>query len=231
MKTYRFEWISGIVMVLALLLFCRWQQPSQALNAMEVDAYITRLEATLPWPEADKRAMLTHTRAWALADDGRPVHMLNLMRYFDTLAPLPQLKGFTGSPREANTLYEDLALPLLLKRGGYPMFAGAPGGATLQGSTNLVGFDAAVDRWSRVLVVRYPSRRAFMELLCDPAYANIVSYKAAALTLVLAPLQSEMVLPDMRWVAAVGLLLVWLAMGWGRAIVKARRGGLTGNAR
>ena len=100
---------------------------------------------------------------------------------------------------------------LLAKVGGYAVYAGEAQGA------NLLGFSPALDQWSRVLVVRYPSRRAFLDLVTDPAYAPIAPYKFMAFDIVLTPTSSELVLPNL-WVATGALLLiVFLATGWFRA--------------
>jgi hypothetical protein len=58
--------------------------------------------------------------------------------------------------------------------GGYPLFSG-----TEQG-WNLSGYDAIVDHWSRVLVGPSRSRRAFLDLMADPAPGRIEPYKRMA---------------------------------------------------
>ena len=42
---------------------------------------------------------------------------------------------------------------------------------------------------------RFPSRRAFLSLLADPAYGPVEPYKKMALELVLVPVSGEVVLP------------------------------------
>ena len=219
MKTYRFELAAGAVMALLLALFCLWQQPARPLTQAEVDAYMARIDDQLPWPADEKRATLEHVRAWAMADDGRPVHMLNLMRFHPQMRPMAQLQGYHGTPQQANAYYEENVMPLLFARGGYPVFGGGLQGVPYaqRPNTNLVSFDPAVDDWSRVLVVRYPSRRAFLELLSDPVYAKYFPYKSASLMLALAPMAAELVLPDLRLALGALLLAAWLALGWWRA--------------
>ena len=109
-------------------------------------------------PKAELAQMIVHMRAWAEADDGKPVYMLNLMRYYPQLLTLPEVAGFQGSPTEANGYYEEHVAPILFGVGGYPVFLGAMQG-TLQGtasSSNLMAFDPAVDNWNSVLIIRYP---------------------------------------------------------------------------
>jgi len=54
--------------------------PGNKLTQAEVDNYISRLDQA-PVPKAELAQMIVHMRAWAEADDGKPVYMLNLMRY------------------------------------------------------------------------------------------------------------------------------------------------------
>jgi hypothetical protein len=224
MKNHRFEIVLGTLLLAVFLAGSAWFAPGSKLSQSEVDRRLAALERHAPWPAEEKRAILEHLRAWAYADDGRPVYMLNLMRYYRELRPLPGIEGFQGTPEQANALYEQKVRPLLFRLGAYPIFGSAMQGVLdgAQPSTNLISFDPAVDNWSRVLVVRYPSRRAFLELICDPAYLEFLPYKAASLMVALTPMQGDLVLPDALPALAVLLLTVFFAAAWIRALVRAR---------
>jgi uncharacterized protein (DUF1330 family) len=112
---------------------------------------------------------------------------------------------------EANARYEDATLPLLLKVGGFGQFVGTPQGR------NVLDSPADADDWTRVLLVRYPSRRAFLELVADPAYAPTAPLKLMASQVYLVPLSPDLVLPELRWAVTAGLLVIYLAIGWFRA--------------
>ena len=144
--------------------------------------------------------------------------MLNLMRYYDELRRFPGAPEFGGTPKESNDHYERIVRPLLFAKGGYPMIGGSVRGA------NVVDLEStpALDHWSRVLVVRYPSRRAFLELLADPAYAPMEPYKFMALQAVLVPVSAEMLIPDLRFVVGGAVLVLYLALGWFRAARRLR---------
>jgi uncharacterized protein (DUF1330 family) len=201
-----------LLAVFAAIFF--WQVPGAAgrkLGSVEVARYLEKIERSAPMLGEERTAFLARVKAWAEADDGQPVYMLNLMRYHEKLRAFPDAPAFAGTPREANDIYEKVALRLLLKYGGYALYAGGTQ------SANVLGFGPGRDDWSRVLLVRYPSRRAFLELVTDPAYGPIAPYKFMALDIVLTPTTSELVLPNL-WVAAGALLLmVFLATGWFRA--------------
>ena len=65
--------------------------------------------------------------------------------------------------------------------------------------------------------MRYPSRRAFLSLLADPAYAPNMPYKLIALYLALVPVSGDVVIPDLRSVVGATLLGLFLAIGWFRS--------------
>ena len=217
----RFRFSIGLAAVFLAILagVYVWQHPGVTgarLTPAEVDAYIQRAEAQITMPAEEKADMLARVRAWALNDDGKPVFMLNLMRYYPQVRPVPGGPPGSMAPKQANASYEHLTAPMLLKIGGSVPFSG-----DVQGG-NLLSYDARGDNWSRTLVIRYPSRRAFLTLLSDPAYPAVLPYKLAALEIILSPSNSELVMPDLTEAAAVTLLLAFLAIGWIGAAIRVR---------
>jgi hypothetical protein len=210
MKRYRVELSLAAVMAVVFALICHWQAPGRTLSRADVDAYIRRIDAGVGLPGNEKADILSHLRAWGEADDGKPVYMLNLMRYYDTARSMPGRPEVAGNPRDLNAHYEEVAIPKLFRLGAYPLFAGEPEGVRLgaQPSTNILGFDDALENWGRVLVVRYPDRRSFFELVSDPDYLKVMPYKVAAMKVVLVPMHDELVIPDVRWQVAAFMLAV-----------------------
>lgn len=202
------------MLALIVAAVCLQQSPGWwrgKLSAAEVDAYVARAAAQVPLPPEQKDEILARLRAFGLADDGKPLYMLNVMRYFQNPKALPGVAEFKGTSAEANAKYEQGVMPLLLKIGGSVPYAGDMHGR------NIFGHAAAVDDWSRVLVIRYPNRRAFLELVADPAYAEHAPFKLMSIDLVLAPTEVDMVMPDLRLAAAALALLVFAAAGWWRS--------------
>lgn len=209
----RFQLILGLVLAALVAAVCLQQAPGWwrgKLTSGEVDAYVARAATQVPLPPEQKDEVLKRLRAFGLADDGQPLYMLNVMRYFPQPKALPGVAEFKGSSAEANAQYEDGAMPMLFKLGGTATYAGNVHGR------NLFGHAAAVDDWSRVLVIRYPSRRAFLELVADPAYAAIAPLKLMAIDLVLTPTEVDLVMPDLRLAAAALALLIFVSVGWWR---------------
>ncbi len=222
MSKHRFELAVAIVLAVVFAVFWWWQTPGSSgkLTRSEVDSYIRKIEPRMPMDPTEKAEVLSRFRAWGEADDGQPVYMLNLMRYFDRLKRVPGTEAFQGTPAQANAYYESIALPLVARLGTYPVVggevAGVPGRAGVLHS-NLLAFDTEIDDWSRVLVMRYPNRRAFFDLISDPAYLDVMPYKLAALKVALIPVRGEVVVPDLRWIVGMVLLTAFLAIGWLRA--------------
>jgi hypothetical protein len=212
MGKYSFEIIFGLVLAVLFIAFCLWQTPGllgEKLTQKEIDHHIAACEKQLNIPE--KAQILKRIREWAEDDDGKPVHMLNLMRHYPELLRYPGAPDFQGSPEEANRYYEDKTVDLILKSGSAPLFM-----STSQGKT-VVGFDQDVDKLNRVLVVRYTSRRAFLKLLSDPLYADICPYKFMSMEINILPLTGDVVLPDLRLALGSFFLLLFLAVGWYRS--------------
>lgn len=218
-KRFRFEMI--LAAILALLVAWAWhkQEPNAPLTRTETDRYLAVIAAKFPMPDGmDKAATLARLRTFAEKDDGRDVYMLNLLRYHERMASGPAPAGqFKGTPDQANTIYEDNAKPILLKSGAFPIFAGKVEEANVIG-----GPDAAEDNWTRILVVHYPSRRHFFELLTDPQYLTKADFKSYAMHLALVPVKREMVVPDFRILALAGAIILFLLIALIRALRSAR---------
>ena len=97
--------------------------------------------------------------------DAGPVVMVNLLRLRD---------------RAAYKRYSELAMPLIKARGGTVLWAG-------DGEAVAFG-DAEADRWDYVVLVRYPSRAAFLDMMGSPEYAaaNVHREQAVAKHVILA---------------------------------------------
>jgi len=91
------------------------------------------------------------------ADEG-PVYMLNLLEF------LPE----GGVERYLE--YGNAVAPLLERVGGRPVFAGRP-------AEDLVGDG----HWDLVVVVEYPTRQAFLDMVGSPEYAEIAHLRTEAL--------------------------------------------------
>jgi len=215
MKQYRFPIVFGTILAKLFTAFCVWHSPRRRkLTGEEINHYMAIIEK-LPARGAEGiQAFTSRIRPWAEADDGKPVFMLNLIRFYPQLRTFAGAPEFKGTPEEANAYYEKSITSLWLSHAAYPIFAGA------SQAKNLINIHPEKD-WGRVVVCRYPSRRTFLKLLCDPAYTPMEPYKFIALEIDLVPVSGEMVIPDLRVIVGASLLALFLAVNWFRA---ARRG-------
>lgn len=95
-------------------------------------------------------------------DDGAPVVMLNLLRF----RPDGGRERYQQYARAVGQRF----LPAV---GGEVIFHGQAAAAPLIA-------DASGD-WDEVLLVRYPSRQAFLQMLADPAYQEVTALRTEAL--------------------------------------------------
>lgn len=92
-------------------------------------------------------------------DDGGPVVMLNLLR-------------FAERGREGYRAYVSAFRPFAEKYGAELVYAG-------DGSTALVAEEGQT--WDAVLLVRYPNRRAFTQMVADADYQKVTHLRTEAL--------------------------------------------------
>jgi uncharacterized protein (DUF1330 family) len=219
MQRLRFELVLGVVFLGLFVAVVAWLTPSlwhARMTAAEVDHYVAEMDAHLALPTAEKADFIARVRAWATADDGEPVLMLNLMRYYDTLQSLPAPLEFNGTPAQANAMYEAVVAPLALRRGEYPLLAGS-----VQGG-NLVGYEPALDHWDHVVIMRAPSRRAFVEFMADPEYGAVAAYKTVAAKVLLIPVTPELAIPDLRYAVGSTLFALYFFICWVRRVRASR---------
>ena len=208
--------ILGAILLFVFFVVWFWQSPGlwrKRMTPAEIDQYMAQIDRCWAAPAAEKSEFISRARAWATADDGKPVLLLNLLRYYDQLQPLPGSPEFKGTPQEANAKYEKTVGPLAIKRGEYPRLVGHVQGA------NLAGYEPELDKWDHVVVMRAPSRRAFIQFMADPNYGPVVYLKYAAAKVLLIPFSAEKELPDLRIAVGCLLLILFLIIAWIRAAV------------
>ncbi len=210
MKTDKTQIAMGAAFLGAFGAFRRWHSPRvKPLTKDEIERYL-RIISKLPLPEGHVEPIVESLRTWAEADDGKPVLMLNMIRFYPENRAWPGAPEFQGTPEEANAYYEKSITPLWLKNASYPI-----AGGDVQGQ-NLIKTLPDQDPWSAAKMVRYPSRRMFLQLLADPSYGPYEPYKFMSMEIDLVPVKAT-VIPDPRWLVGGTLLALYLAVGWKRA--------------
>jgi len=112
-------------------------------------------------PNAEQFRELTSS-----ADEG-PVVMLNLLRF------KPRADSGDGTTgEEAYRSYGDVAVAMIEERGGSVIWAG-------RADQILIG-DPGED-WDQVLLVQYPSRAAFLDMVSQPSYQEAHQHRESGL--------------------------------------------------
>jgi uncharacterized protein (DUF1330 family) len=102
----------------------------------------------------------------------KPIVMINLLRYREQ-AEYPA--GYEASPctgREAYQRYGEQAIQHVAKVGGKPIW---------MGSAQAVVIGPSDETWDDAVLVEYPSRQAFMEMVAKPDYQECAVHRTAAL--------------------------------------------------
>jgi uncharacterized protein (DUF1330 family) len=95
------------------------------------------------------------------------VVMLNLLRY------KPRASAGEGSGEEAYRQYGSEAVKMVEERGGKVLWMGSP-------DQVLIG-DQDANQWDAVALVAYPNRKAFIDMVSQPAYLKSHEHRESGL--------------------------------------------------
>ena len=215
MHRYRFETRFALILLAIYAVFFLWQTPGLIrgkLTPGEIDSYLQVCADSPSLPEPERSQIIRDLREWALKDDAQPVYMLNLLRNYEELHLYPGAPEIKLTSEQSNEYYEANVTKLALKAGDCPIFMGPAQG------NNVIGREADADNWSRVIVMRYPSRRNVISLFCSPEYLPFAPYKLAALKINLVPVSGQLVLGDLRILLGGLLLILFFGVSWLRGL-------------
>ena len=188
-------------------LFLFWYTPTGGpLSDAEVDNFIAKMERNGSPSEA-----MSLIRQFGEEDTGKHFIMINNIDYNET----PGDVAGAAPGEDAEQLmdrYMEHMIPAMLSRGSHPVMMGP----AAYRSMDVIGVEG-VDVWDMGGLVRYRSRRDFLEIVTDPAFSGKHHFKAAALEKTIAfPVEPDFNLGDPRLL--IGLLLLSLT-----ALADARR--------
>lgn len=118
-------------------------------------------------PSPERLQALLH-----LEDDDGPLVMINLLRYREHAAYPPDFGAEPCSGREAYQRYGEVARQRVASVGGRPLW---------MGSVRLTVIAPEAEEWDDAVLVEYPSRKAFFEMITQPEYQAAVPHRTAAL--------------------------------------------------
>ena len=107
-----------------------------------------------------------------LEDDEGAIVMINLLRFRENAEYQPDASEKPCTGREAYLRYGAVAGPMVERYGG-EVVAGGPVRFTVIGPQD--------EKWDEFVLVRYPTRQAFLDMVADSEYQSGVHHRMAAL--------------------------------------------------
>jgi uncharacterized protein (DUF1330 family) len=104
--------------------------------------------------------------------DETPIVMINLLRYRERAAYPPGSDAEPCSGREAYQRYAEVALRTVSEVGGRPIWMGHVASALIAPEG---------ESWDDAVLVEYPSRKAFLDMIARPDYQAATLHRSAAL--------------------------------------------------
>jgi hypothetical protein len=140
-------------------------------------------------------------------DSGKQFLMVNVI----DMSENPTFPDGTVSEESADDLmneYMEHMYGEILKRASHPVFMGS----AVNGSMDLVGIENA-EVWETAALIRYKSRRAFLEIVTHPDMNSKHKYKIAALEKTIAfPVETQLYLGDPRLLLGFIFLILGLLL-------------------
>lgn len=168
------------------------------LSDAEVDAFHATMTANGSDPE-----VIAFIEKFGREDSGKQFLMVNNIDYNEHPQDVPGAEP-GESAQQLMARYMEHMIPALLKRACHPVLMGPAVYPTM----DLVGIEGA-ETWDDAALFRYRSRRAFLEIVTNPAFRGKHHFKTAALDKTIAyPIEPELYLGDPRLI--LGLILLAL---------------------
>ena len=198
MTSRRKLWLSSIVLY---ALFVSWYTDfGGPLTEAEIQAYIVKTEnRDLGGDPSARGALLEFLRN----DTGGQFLMFNAVDLAKNPPPME------GAPPDADgqtlvDLYMEHMIPALLSRASHPVVVGKSVGDSL----DLLGIEGA-EAWSHGAIMRYRSRRTFIDIIDNPEFYARHEFKLAGLEKTIAyPIEPRIYLGDLRLLLGLFMLAI-----------------------
>jgi len=161
--------LSGFLIMLYMLFSTWYHGCSSPITQEEAKAYHAKIKKN---KIINSKLAIKFAGAFAKKDTGKEFFMLNLIRYRKK-ALYKKGQNYDVSALEANQRYGQGMLPLLVSRGCHPVMVGKPAGIFLDIAPGVT--------WDRMVIVRYRSRRDFMDIVTSDRFRELVVHKWASI--------------------------------------------------
>jgi hypothetical protein len=168
------------------------------LNDTEVNQFVATMKTN-----GSDTDVIAFIEKFARQDSGRQFLMVNNI---DMNENPPDVEGAEPGESASDLMgrYMEHMIPALLARACHPVLIGAAVYPTM----DLVGIEGA-GNWDQGALFRYRSRRAFLEIVTNPAFNGKHHFKTAALEKTIAyPIETNLYLGDPRLILGLILLAV-----------------------
>ena len=199
-------WISLLVIYAGFFLW--YTDIGGKLDKEEIEFFLEKLEENTSANSADPETYNSQKnliKRFMEEDTGRQFLMVNNIDMDDDPEDVEGAEPGESAERLLDRYMEHMYAQLL-KRACHPVFAGN----AVHPSMDLVGIEGA-EIWDQVALMRYKSRRAFMEVVTHPNMGSKHAFKVAAMEKTIAyPVETVLYLGDPRFLLALILIILGL---------------------
>ena len=196
-------WISLLVIYAGFFLW--YTDMGGKLDEEEIEFFLEKLEENASVNSDDSRTQSSRIKRFMEEDTGRQFLMVNNI---DINENPEDVEGAEPGESAESLLdrYMEHMYSQLIKRACHPVFAGY----AIHPSMDIVGIEGA-EIWDQAALMRYKSRRAFMEVVTHPNMLSKHDFKVAALEKTIAyPVETALYLSDPRLLLALILIILGL---------------------
>ena len=196
-------WISLLVIYAGFFLW--YTDMGGKLDEEEIEFFLEKLEENASVNSDDSRTQISRIKRFMEEDTGRQFLMVNNI---DMNENPEDVEGAEPGESAESLLdrYMEHMYSQLIKRACHPVFAGY----AIHPSMDIVGIEGA-EIWDQAVLMRYKSRRAFMEVVTHPNMPSKHDFKVAALEKTIAyPVETVLYLSDLRFLLALILIILGL---------------------
>ena len=196
-------WISLLVIYAGFFLW--YTDMGGKLDEEEIEFFLEKLEENASVNSVDSSSQISLIKRFMEEDTGRQFLMVNNI---DMNENPEDVEGAEPGESAESLLdrYMEHMYSQLIKRACHPVFAGY----AIHPSMDIVGIEGA-EIWDQAVLMRYKSRRAFMEVVTHPNMLSKHDFKVAALEKTIAyPVETALYFSDPRFLLALILIILGL---------------------
>ena len=201
-------WISLLVIYAGF--FFWYTDIGGKLDVKEIEFFLEKLKENASANSADLEvynSQKNSIKRFMEEDTGRQFLMVNNIDMNDDPEDVEGAEPRESAERLLDRYMEHMYAQLL-KRACHPVFAGN----AVHPSMDLVGIEGA-EIWDQAALMRYKSRRAFMEVVTHPNMGSKHAFKVAAMEKTIAyPVETVIYLSDPRLLLALILIILGLLL-------------------